>query len=132
MTEKLDFKKRDKALYSGKPGRWDRLTIPPMTFLAIDGQGDPNGPAYARALSVLYPVAYAIKFAHKARGADFVVPPLEALWWADDPSVFVSNTRPAAPARHRDPGRCRHRAQIRASQTRQEERRHRRAPRTPP
>ena len=95
MTDKLDFKKRDKAFYTGKHGRWDRLTLPPMTFLAIDGQGDPNGPNYARALAVLYPVAYAIKFAQKARGADFVVPPLEALWWADDPSVFVSGTRSA-------------------------------------
>ncbi|SFM07185.1 GyrI-like domain-containing protein [Shimia aestuarii] len=95
MTGKLDFKKSDKAFYAGKQARWDRLTIPAMTFLCITGQGDPNGPTYARALAVLYPVAYAIKFAHKARGADFVVPPLEALWWADDPSVFVSGTRSA-------------------------------------
>lgn len=95
MTTKLDFKKTDKALYSGKSGRWDRITLAPMSFLMIDGMGDPNGPAYARALSVLYPVAYAMKFAAKDQGDDFVVPPLEALWWADDPAAFVSGDRAA-------------------------------------
>ena len=36
-------------------------------------QGDPNGPAYATALSALYPLAYAVKLAEKARGmANFV------------------------------------------------------------
>jgi len=43
--EKLDFKKRDRTFYTGKVGRWDRLALPAMTFLAIEGQGDPNGPA---------------------------------------------------------------------------------------
>lgn len=93
--DKLDFKKVDKAFYSGKAGRWDRITVPRMSFLMIDGQGDPNGASYGRALGVLYPLAYAVKFAMKAKGADFVVPPLEALWWADDPTVFVSGDRGA-------------------------------------
>lgn len=95
MTGKLDFKKRDRAFYTGKPGRWDRLTLPELTFLAIEGQGDPDGPVYAEALGALYPLAYTIKFARKAQGADFVVPPLEALWWADDPAVFVAGDRAA-------------------------------------
>lgn len=91
--DKLDFKKIDKLLYSGKAGRWDRVQVPRMTFLAIEGQGDPNGPDYAAALGLLYPLAYGVKFAAKAEGADFVVPPLEALWWADDPGAFVSGDR---------------------------------------
>lgn len=93
MMDKLDFKKTDKPLYSGKAGRWDRLDVPEMTFLVVDGQGDPNGPDYAAALGVLYPMAYGLKFAAKAKGADFVVPPLEALWWADDPVAFVAGRR---------------------------------------
>ena len=93
--DKLDFKKRDRAFYTGKPGRWDRIALPEMTFLAIDGAGDPNGPGYAEALGALYPLAYAIKFAEKAAGRDFAVPPLEALWWADDPAAFVANDRAA-------------------------------------
>ncbi|MFT4960564.1 MAG: hypothetical protein ACI92Z_001648 [Paracoccaceae bacterium] len=93
--DKLDFKKRDKPFYSGKQGRWDRLTIPPMTYLMIDGAGEPGGPDYIRAISALYPLAYGVKFWSKAKGADFTVPPLEALWFADDPSVFVSDDRAA-------------------------------------
>lgn len=93
--DKLDFKKRDKGLYSGKSARWDRVMVPTLTYLAVDGEGDPNASGYAVALGVLYPVAYGLKFAFKAKGADFVVPPLEALWWADDPSAFVRGDRAA-------------------------------------
>jgi hypothetical protein len=92
---KLDFRKSDRALYAGKSGEWSRLAVPAMTFLMIDGQGNPNGPAYAAALQALYPLAYGVKFAMKARGADFTVPPLEALWWADDMSAFVAGDRAA-------------------------------------
>lgn len=78
--EKTDFKKLDKPLHSGKVGRWDRIDVPEMSFLVVDGAGNPNGPAYASASADLYPLAYAIKFASKAEGRDFVVPPQEALW----------------------------------------------------
>jgi hypothetical protein len=42
-------------------------------------------------------VAYATKFSSKRElGRDYVVPPLEALWWAPDLSVFTSaRTRPS-------------------------------------
>lgn len=93
--EKIDFRKRDRAFYTGKPGRWDRVCLPQMAFLAIEGQGDPNGPGYAAALGALYPLAYAVKFAEKARGADFAMPPLEAQWWAGDPAAFVAGDRAA-------------------------------------
>ncbi len=93
--DKLDFKKRDKPLYSGKQGRWDRLNVPPMTYVMIDGHGDPNAPGFARAVAALYPLAYGIKAVFKARDADFVVPPLSALWRADDPAAFVAGDRGA-------------------------------------
>lgn len=91
--EKLDFKKADKAFYTGKAGVWDMLDVPARSFIMMDGQGNPNGPSYARALAALYPVAYAIKFASKAVGNDYVVPPLEALWWAENPDAFTQNRR---------------------------------------
>ena len=92
---KLDFKKRDKALYSGKPGRWDRLSVPVMTYAMIDGQGDPEGSAYGRAVAALYPLAYGVKALFRAKGADFAVPPLESLWSAQDPAAFVAGDRAA-------------------------------------
>ncbi|CUK14551.1 hypothetical protein PH7735_03933 [Shimia thalassica] len=91
--EKLDFKKVDKAFYTGKAGVWDILDVPAWSFIMVDGQGNPNGHSYARALAALYPVAYAIKFASKAVGNDYVVPPLEALWWAENPDAFTQNRR---------------------------------------
>ena len=91
--EKVDVKKTQKPLYSGRKGVWERLDVPPMTFLAVDGQGNPDGPDYAAAIGALYPLAYGLKFQAKAAGADFVVPPLEALWWAEDPTAFVGGRR---------------------------------------
>ncbi|HHL22001.1 MAG TPA: hypothetical protein ENJ52_10825 [Aliiroseovarius sp.] len=93
--DNLDFKKRDRTFYTGKVGHWDRVAVPPMTFLAIDGQGDPNGAAFGQAVQALYPMAYGVKMARKKAGADFTVPPLEALWWADDPGAFTSQARDA-------------------------------------
>lgn len=63
-----------------------------MRYLMVDGQGDPNTAAdYADALAALYPVAFALKFISKNDlNRDYVVPPLEGLWWADDMSVFTS------------------------------------------
>lgn len=45
---------------------------------------------------VTYPVAYAMKFmSKKATGIDYVVPPLEGLWWADDMSAFTTDRDPS-------------------------------------
>ena len=46
-------------------------------------------------MGALYPLAYGIKFAEKAAGRDFGVPPLEAVWWADDPRAFTRGDRTA-------------------------------------
>jgi len=47
---KLDFKKRDKPLYAAGRRGWERIVVPSMNFLMIDGKGDPNGTDYATAL----------------------------------------------------------------------------------
>ena len=63
-----------------------------MQYLMVDGHGDPNtSQNYADALAALYPVAYKLKFASKRNfERDYVVPPLEALWWAADMASFTS------------------------------------------
>lgn len=57
-----------------------------MQFLMADGHGDPNtAPVYREAVEALYAVAYKVKFASKKElDQDYVVPPLEGLWWAED------------------------------------------------
>ncbi len=88
---KVDHKKSLDS-YRAKPGEFRLLEVPPRQYLMVDGRGDPNTAAeYADAIAALYPVAYTIKFASKRElGRDYVVPPLEALWWAPDMAAFTS------------------------------------------
>lgn len=89
MTEKIDFKKTLDG-YHAKAGQFRVLQLPVMQFLMLDGAGDPNtSDSYQHALQTLYPVAYKLKFASKSHGRDYVVPPLEGLWWAEDMAVFT-------------------------------------------
>ncbi len=89
-AEKVDLKKTLDA-YRCEKGRFRVLDVPDLTYLMIDGAGAPSSAAFAEAIETLYPVAYALKFASKRQlGRDYVVPPLEGLWWADDMSSFTS------------------------------------------
>lgn len=85
----FDFKKEYKEFYQ-PPNKPQIVTVPPMNYIAVRGQGDPNqeGGAYQAAIGVLYAVAYTIKMSkkgdHRMEGYfDFVVPPLEGFWWQD-------------------------------------------------
>jgi len=70
------------------------VDIPELSFLMIDGHGDPNtAPAFAEAIQSLYPLSYWIKFALKrSLGVDHKVAPLEALWWSKDFRDFSDAT----------------------------------------
>ncbi|GAB10973.1 hypothetical protein GOARA_063_01720 [Gordonia araii NBRC 100433] len=90
MSDKVDFKK-SLDCYRAQAGRFRIVDVPPMRYLMVDGHGDPNtAPEYVAALEALYPVAYKLKFASKREvGRDYVVPPLEGLWWAADMAAFT-------------------------------------------
>ena len=86
----FDYKKAYKEFYlpPQKPGIID---IPEMHYVAVRGIGNPNEPdgAYAKALTLLYGIAFTIKMSykgsHKIDGYfEYVVPPLEGLWWQQD------------------------------------------------
>lgn len=93
--EKIDFRKSFPNLYRPPAGRFVPVDVPAMQFVKVDGKGDPNtAPAYRQAIEWLYAVSYAMKFAARvAKGKDYVVPPLEGLWWADDPADFVARRK---------------------------------------
>lgn len=78
--------------YRAKRGEFRIVEVPPLQYLMIDGAGDPNtSPAYRDAVSALFPVAYALKFASRSElGVDTVVMPLEGLWHAPDTESFTS------------------------------------------
>ena len=88
---KADFKKTLDG-YHARHGEFRFVDIPATRYLMVDGHGDPNtAPEYADALAALYPVAYAVKFASKnGLDRDYVVPPLEGLWWGADMTTFTS------------------------------------------
>lgn len=87
---KTDLKKTFDG-FRAKAGEFRTLELPPVTYLMADGAGDPNTtPAYREALEALYPLGYSLKFASARQlGRDYVVPPLEGLWWAEDMTAFT-------------------------------------------
>lgn len=91
MTDRIDFKKTLDT-YRAQRGQFRIVDVPDTQYLKIDGRGDPNtSPAFAEAVGALYPVAYKLKFASKRDlGSDYVVPPLEGLWWAEDMDAFTT------------------------------------------
>lgn len=86
----FDFKKEFPEFYL--PARSPHLIeIPELPYLAVRGSGDPNaeGGEYKDAVGMLYSVAYTIKMSRLSGSApegyfDYVVPPLEGLWWTED------------------------------------------------
>lgn len=79
--------KKDLRQFYLPPTRPTIVEVPAMTFVMVDGAGDPNDEqgAYARAVQALYSLTYTIKMSPRAGRApegffEFAVPPLEGLW----------------------------------------------------
>lgn len=94
--EKFDYKKEYKDLYQPKT-KPSIIEIPEMIFIAIDGKGDPNtSDEYKEALEILYGLSFTIKMS-KMSGTqpegyfEYVVPPLEGLWYVDDAKFDGTN-----------------------------------------
>ena len=88
--DKIDLKSELKFLYKPSAREVVEVDVPAFKFLMIDGNGNPNtSREYKQAVEALYSVSYAIKFVLKRKkGLDYVVMPLEGLWWADDLASF--------------------------------------------
>ena len=83
----FDYKKEYKEFYL-PPREPSIVEVPPMSFVAVRGAGDPNdeGGEYKSALELLYGLAFTIKMSYKSDFRiegyfEYVVPPLEGLWW---------------------------------------------------
>jgi hypothetical protein len=89
--EKIDLWAEHKSLFSPKAGRPELVRVPPLTYLMVDGTGDPNtSEAFRAAIGALYSLAYTLKFSlKKSRGLDFRVMPLDGRFHAEDPRVFL-------------------------------------------
>lgn len=93
--EKLDLKKELKQYYKPSANKIEIIEIPEFNFISLEGEGNPNSPEFEDAIGALYAVAYTTKFAVKQVGgmSDFVVMPLEGLWWADNMEDFVLDNK---------------------------------------
>lgn len=92
----FDIKKTHPSLYAPKLGDdFHIVEVPEFLFLQVDGHGDPNeAPAYIEAVEALYSLSYAIRAVAKHElGRVHTVGPLEGLWSAEDPRVFVERKK---------------------------------------
>ncbi len=94
LKEKYDYRQTLKAYYAPKNPLPHLVTVPPMHFISIEGQGSPNNnPVFEAAVSALYGCAFSIKFARKKAGIEpeYSVQPMEGLWWVEgtDPAQYL-------------------------------------------
>lgn len=85
----FDFKKEYKEFYLPKE-KPEIINIPKMNYIGVKGKGNPNEEEgeYAKAIAVLYAIAYTLKMSYKGRRKikgffEYVVPPLEGFWWQE-------------------------------------------------
>jgi len=97
MAEVLDYKKKNKDLYLPK-AEPSLINVSEMIFVAVEGKGDPNeiNGEYKNALELIYGIQYTIKMSKKGTYVpngyfDYVVPPLEGLWWTMEKEIDLKN-----------------------------------------
>ena len=85
----FDYKKEYKEFYMPK-NKPSIIEIPKMNYIAVRGTGNPNeeNGDYQNSIGLLYGIAYIIKMSYKGNHKidgffEYVVPPLEGLWWQD-------------------------------------------------
>jgi len=89
-----DMKARLKELYLPPAKDFVLVEVPEMRFVMIDGRGAADRSALTHATKWLFATIYPIKrIARERMGKNFVEPPLEGLWWADDVEDFICGNR---------------------------------------
>ncbi|MCB2213626.1 GyrI-like domain-containing protein [bacterium] len=79
-TDKLDLYKQHKDQYKATQ-QPQILTLPPIPYLAVDGEGKPGDDLFAEIMGALYGMAYTLKFMAREQGRDYVVAKLEGMWY---------------------------------------------------
>lgn len=94
MATKVDLKKVKKELFNVKVGKFKKVYCDKSYYIALDGEGDPNNNEdYSNKVGALYKVAYGVKMSYKKQEKDFVVMPLNGLWWSDNYDDFIDNNK---------------------------------------
>lgn len=91
----FEFKKQFPELYAPKQRDFHVVEVPELTYIQVDGHGDPNtSQDYIDAVTSLYAMSYGIRaWCKKELGRVHTVGPLEGLWSAMDPRVFTTRDK---------------------------------------
>jgi hypothetical protein len=92
---KFDLKKELKEFYKPSAKEGKLIRVPKFQFLKINGiNASPQSADFQNAIQALFTLSYKIKFSSKTeKGLDYVVMPLEGLWWADDMDAFIQGEK---------------------------------------
>lgn len=87
--EKIDLTKKYADVYTATPKQYDILSVPELQYLCVSGQGyTSQSDAFDEATKMIYGIAFTLKLWLKrnppAGFFDYVMPPMEALWWDMD------------------------------------------------
>lgn len=88
---RIDYKRELRELYAPPRDTPVVVDVPELSFLMVDGRGDPNtATAYREAIVALFAVSYTVRFAIKRMpgGFEYGVMPLEGLWWVEGMAAF--------------------------------------------
>ncbi|UCC94148.1 MAG: GyrI-like domain-containing protein [Thermoplasmata archaeon] len=91
----IDLKRELADLYKA-PRKPVMVDVPSLRYAMVDGTGNPNDNEwFQEATGALYAVSYTLKFKLKKgpSALNYVVMPLQGLWWAEDMEVFVMDAR---------------------------------------
>ncbi|MDH3306380.1 MAG: GyrI-like domain-containing protein [Acidimicrobiia bacterium] len=103
-VEKLDLKKKYKHLYRPSATRVERVDVPELLFIMIDGAiekgaGPSDSEAFRQSMEALYGVGYGLKFMSKLRPEnpiDFTVMAAEGLWESESTEFAFDGSQPLA------------------------------------
>lgn len=85
-----EFHARIKELYHPPKNQFTFVDVPDIRYMVIDGQGDPKNTRIEVAMQWLWSIVYfLIPIAKERMGKNFAYPPLECLFWANNPNDFV-------------------------------------------
>ncbi len=89
-----DFHNRLNDLYLPPKDQFTVIDVPEIRFAVIDGAGNPENGGTAEAVKWLYSIAHVVKPMVKERmGKNFVEPPPEFLYWADNAEDFAEGRK---------------------------------------
>ncbi|KAA3644943.1 MAG: hypothetical protein DWQ07_16205 [Chloroflexi bacterium] len=88
------FHDRIRELYLPPKNEFTIVEVPEIRYAVIDGQGDPGANGNNQAAKWLYSVVHLVKpFVKERMGKNFMEPPLEYLYWADNEKDFIEGNK---------------------------------------